>query len=318
MNIVYFIAQQLMFFMIPLLVVALGGMFSERSGISNIALDGTMIVGAFCGTLFINQTQDVWSGQGQLLVALLIAGISGLLFMLLHAFASITLNASQIISGISLNLIAPALAIYLARVLFGYQRIMFSNTFLIKKIPVLGDIPVIGQLLFTNTYIHIWIGFLILVISYIVTFKTKFGLRLRACGENPFAADAVGINVRKMRYCGVLISGFLAGMGGLIFVVPTTTQFSGSVASYGFLAIAVLVFGQWKPYKILTASFLFALAKTIASSYTAIPALVALGWSSYIYKMLPYLFTIIMLVLTSNNPQEPKAVGKPYISGGDQ
>ena len=178
-------------------------------------------------------------------------------------------------------MIAPALAVYLARVLFGVQRIFFENTFLIKKIPVLGDIPVIGQLFFTNTYIHIWIGILILIISYVIIYKTKFGLRLRACGENPYAADSVGINVRRMRYYGVLISGFLAGMGGLIFIVPTTIQFSGSVASYGFLAIAVLVFGQWNPTKIFISSFLFALAKTIASSYTAIPALVALGWSPY-------------------------------------
>lgn len=317
MDVVYFIVQQLMFFMIPLLVVALAGMFSERSGILNIALDGTMIVGAFCGTFFINQTQDAWSGQSQLLVALLIAGISGLMFMLFHAYASVTLNASQIISGISLILIAPALAIYLARVLFGYQRVFFENTFLIKKIPILGDIPVIGQLFFTNTYTHIWISILILIISYVVVFKTKFGLRLRACGENPYAADSVGINVRKMRYYGVLISGFLAGMGGLIFVVPTTNMFMGNVAGYGFLAIAVLVFGQWKPFRIFISSFLFALAKTIASSYTAIPALVALGLSSYIYKMLPYLFTVIMLILTSKNPQAPKAAGKPYISGGD-
>jgi general nucleoside transport system permease protein len=308
----------LMFFLIPLLIVALGGMFSERSGVVNIALDGTMIVGAFCGTLFLNQTMETWSGQGQLLVALLIAGISGMIFMLLHAYASITLNASQIISGVAMVLIAPALAIYLARVLFGVQRIFFENTFLIKKIPVLGDIPVIGQMFFTNTYIHIWIGILILIISYVIIYKTKFGLRLRACGENPYAADSVGINVRKMRYYGVLISGFLAGMGGLIFIVPTTIQFSGSVASYGFLAIAVLVFGQWNPFKIFISSFLFALAKTIASSYTAIPALVALGWSPYIYKMLPYVFTIIMLILTSSNPQEPKALGKPYISGGNQ
>lgn len=273
MKIEFFIVQQLMFFMIPLMLVALAGMFSERSGVVNIALDGTMIVGAFCGTLFINQTQQFWTGQGQLLAALLVAGIGGLLFMILHAFASITLNASQIISGISLTLIAPALSIYFARMIFGFQRIFFLNTFLIKKVPVLGDIPVLGQLLFTNTFIHIWIGFLLLIISSIVMFRTKFGLQLRACGENPYAADSVGINVRRMRYYGVLISGFLAGIGGLVFVLPTTDMFNGNVSGYGFLAIAVLVFGQWKPSRILLASILFGLAKTITSAYTVIPAL---------------------------------------------
>lgn len=318
MKIEFFIVQQLMFFMIPLMLVALAGMFSERSGVVNIALDGTMIVGAFCGTLFINQTQQFWTGQGQLLAALLVAGIGGLLFMILHAFASITLNASQIISGISLTLIAPALSIYFARMIFGFQRIFFLNTFLIKKVPVLGDIPVLGQLLFTNTFIHIWIGFLLLIISSIVMFRTKFGLQLRACGENPYAADSVGINVRRMRYYGVLISGFLAGIGGLVFVLPTTDMFNGNVSGYGFLAIAVLVFGQWKPSRILLASILFGLAKTITSAYTVIPALVALGWSPEFYKMLPYVFTILMLILTSKNPQAPKAAGKPYVSGGDQ
>ena len=317
MNVFYFIIQQQMFFMIPLMVVALAGMFSERSGIFNIALDGTMIVGAFCGTLFLNQTQDALSGQSQVLLALLIARIGGILFMFFHAFATVTLNASQIISGIALALIAPALSIYFARVLFGVQRIFFLNTFLIRKIPILGDIPVIGEMFFTNTYIHIWIGILILVISYVVVYKTKFGLRLRSCGENPFAADSVGIDVRKLRYYGVLISGFLAGMGGLIFVIPTTIQFSGSVSSYGFLALAVLVFGQWNPFRIFLSSFLFALAKTIASTYTVIPALVRLNLSPYIYKMLPYIFTIIMLILTSKNPQAPKAAGKPYISEGE-
>ncbi len=318
MNLGYFIIQQLMFFTIPLMVVALAGMYSERSGIVNIALDGTMIVGAFCGTLFINQTQNAWSGQGQILAALLVAGIAGLIFMLFHAFASITLNASQIISGISLTLIAPALVIYLTRMIFVYSRIFFMNTFLIKKIPLLGDIPVIGQLFFTNTYLHIWLGLLILIISYVVIYRTKFGLQLRACGENPYAADSVGINVRKLRYYGVLISGFLAGMGGLIFVLPTTDMFNGNVSGYGWLAIAVLVFGQWKPSRILLAAILFGLAKTITSSYTVIPALVALGWSPDFYKMLPYIFTILMLILTSKNPQAPKAAGKPYVSGGDQ
>jgi general nucleoside transport system permease protein len=314
MDIVYFLIQQMMYFVVPLMIVALAGMFSERSGIINIALDGTMIVGAFCGILFINLTQGAWSGQVQLLIAILIAAAAGMLFMMFHAFASINLNASQIISGIALNYIAPALSVFFARVMFGYQRIPFTNSFTIKKVPVLGDIPLIGRIFFQNTYISIYIGVIILFASWLLVFKTRFGLRLRACGEHPQAAESVGIKVKKMRYAGVLISGLLAGIGGIIFVIPTSNVFSGTVAGYGFLALAVLVFGQWKPFKILLASLIFGLAKTISSAYSGIPFLAALGLSPYIYKMIPYVFTIIMLIVTSRNPQAPKAEGKPYVS----
>lgn len=315
MSVVYFICQQMMYFVIPLTVVALAGMFSERSGVMNIALDGTMIIGAFCGTLYINLTQGTQSGQGQYICAMLIAAVAGTAFMALHAFASVNLNAAQTISGISMNLIAPAMAIFLARVLFGYQRIPYSNTFMIRSVPLLGDIPIIGPMLFQNTYISTWIGMAIMLISHLVLYKTKFGLRLRSCGEHPEAASSVGVNVRAYRWLGVLLSGFLAGLGGIIFIVPTSNTFSGNVAAYGFLAIAVLVFGQWKPLKIFASALVFGLAKTISSGYSGIPFLAGLGISPYIYKIIPYAFTIVMLVLSSRNPQAPRAVGKPYIKG---
>ncbi len=315
MSVVYFICQQMMYFVIPLTVVALAGMFSERSGVMNIALDGTMIIGAFCGAVFLNLTQDTWSGQGQFLCAMLIAAVAGMLFMALHAFASINLNAAQTISGISMNMIAPALAIFLARVLFGYQRVPYTNSFLIRSIPVLGDIPILGPMLFQNTYISTWIGIAIMIISQFVLYKTTFGLRLRACGEYPEAASSVGINVRKFRWIGVLISGLLAGMGGIIFIVPTSNMFSGNVAAYGFLAIAVLVFGQWKPTRIFLSALIFGFAKTISSGYSGIPFLASLNISPYVYKIIPYAFTILMLVISSRNPQAPRAVGKPYVKG---
>ena len=314
MNIVFFLTQQMMYFIIPLVVVALAGMFSERSGIINIALDGTMIIGAFASIVFINLTQDYISGQGQLLIALVVAGIAGTVFMLFHAFACVNLNASQIISGVALNLVAPAITIFFARVFFGSQRIPFNNTFMINRVPLLGDIPVIGRMFFQNTYITTFFGIGLIFISSIVVFRTRFGLRLRSSGEYPQAAESVGINVHLMRYSGVLISGFLAGMGGLIFVIPTSNVFAGTVSGYGFLALAVLVFGKWKPYRILMAAVLFGLAKTISSAYTAIPWLDSLGLSVYVYRMLPYVFTIIMLIITSRNPQAPKAAGKPYVS----
>lgn len=315
MNIVFSIFQQTMFFTIPLLIVALGGMFSERSGIINIALEGIMIMGAFVSILFINRTQGVLSGQTQLVLAVVIAAIAGMLFSLFHAFASINMKADQTISGTALNLFAPAFAVFVARILQGVQQIQFTNTFRIESVPVLGDIPVIGNLFFKNTYITTYIGYLILIISTIVLYRTKFGLRLRACGEHPQAADSVGINVYKMQYAGVLISGAFAGIGGLVFVIPTSTNFNATVAGYGFLALAVLIFGQWHPIRILFASFFFGLMKTIAASYSGIPILASLGVPSYIYKMIPYITTLIVLVFTSKNSQAPRAEGIPYDKG---
>ena len=306
-----------MFFSIPLLIVALGGMFSERSGVVNIALEGIMVMGAFCSILFLNKTQDFMGGQFQLLLAVVIAAAAGCLFSLLHAYAAVSLNSDQTISGTALNMFAPAIAIYMARMMQtnGVQQIQFTNTFRIDKVPVLGDIPVLGPLLFRNCYITTYIGLAILIVAAFVLYKTKFGLRLRACGEHPSAADSVGINVYRMRYAGVLISGALAGLGGLVFVVPTSTNFNATVAGYGFLALAVLIFGQWKPMRILIAAFFFGLMKTIAASYSGIAALKDLPIPSDVYKMIPYIATLIVLAFSSKSSQAPRASGVPYDKG---
>ncbi len=317
MDVLYFLLNKTLIFSVPLLIVALGGMFSERSGIINIALDGIMIMGAFSSIFFINQLEAYMSGQLLLILAVIIAMASGALFSLLHAYASINMKADQTISGTALNMFAPAFAIYVARMIQdnGVQQIMFKNTFLISEVPLLTKIPLIGDVLFKNTYITTYIGILILVVSWIVLYKTRFGLRLRACGEHPQAADSVGINVYKMRYSGVVISGALAGLGGLVFIVPTTTNFNATVAGYGFLALAVLIFGQWKPMRILYASLFFGLMKTIAAAYSGIAVLAALEIPSDIYKMVPYIATLIVLAFTSKNSQAPKAEGIPYDQG---
>ncbi len=315
MQVVYFLVQQTMFFSIPLLIVALGGMFSERSGVVNIALEGLMIIGAFSGILFINIFQGVISGQALLILALIVAAAAGMLFSLLHAYASINMKANQIISGTALNMLAPALAIFVARMIYNVQQVPFKNEFRIEKVPVLGDIPILGDLFFKNTYITTFLGFIILAIAYVVLFKTKFGLRLRACGEHPGAADSVGVNVQKIRYSGVLISGCLAGIGGVVFVVPTSTNFNATVAGYGFLALAVLIFGQWNPKKILMAAFLFGVMKTLSSAYSGIPMLNDLGLPSVLYKIFPYAVTLIVLAFTSRKLVAPLALGNVYDKG---
>jgi simple sugar transport system permease protein len=318
MEIVIFLVQQTWFFSIPLLIVALGGMFSERSGVVNIALEGIMIMGAFTGIFFINQTQAVLSGQLQLLLAVLVSALTGMIFSMLHAYAAVNMKSDQTISGTALNMFAPAFAIFTARMVQSnhVQQVLFKNTFRIEKVPVLGSIPIIGDFFFKNSYITTYIGFAILIAAAVVLYKTKFGLRLRSCGEHPHAADSVGINVYRMRYAGVMISGALAGLGGLVFVIPTSTNFNATVAGYGFLALAVLIFGQWKPFRIFLAALFFGLMKTIASTYSGISFLAALPIPSDIYKMVPYMATLIVLAFTSKNSQSPKASGIPYDKGG--
>ncbi|MGE5495616.1 MAG: ABC transporter permease [Burkholderiales bacterium] len=314
---IYFFVQQTMFFTIPLMLVALGGMFSERSGIVNIALEGIMIIGGFASVLFISLMQNSMSGQLLLILAILIAMAAGIVFSLLHAYASINLKADQVISGTALNMLAPAFSIFAARMIqpSHVQQIEFTNTFRIDKVPVLGDIPVLGELFFQNTYITTYLGVVILIVSAILLYRTRFGLRLRACGEHPQAADAVGVDVYKMRYAGVIISGALAGLGGLIFVVTTSTNFNATVSGYGFLALAVLIFGQWKPWRIAGAALFFGFMKTIAAAYSSIPFLMSVGVTGYIYKMVPYIATLIVLVFSSKRSQAPRAEGIPYDHG---
>lgn len=312
METIYFLVQQTMLFSIPLLLVALGGMFSERSGVVNIALEGIMIIGAFTGIFFISRFGNLFSPTTTLFIAIIISALSGLIFSLLHAYASINMSADQVISGTALNIFAPAFAIYVTRAIQVVQQISFVNNFRIESVPILGNIPIIGNLLFKNAYITTYLGFIILALSWFALYKTRFGLRLRSCGEHPQAADSVGINVYKTRYFGVAISGALAGIGGLVFVIPTSTNFNATVAGYGFLALAVLIFGQWKPMRILYAAFFFGLMKTLASAYSGIPILSNLPISNSVYKMIPYIMTIIVLAFTSKNSQAPKASGLPY------
>lgn len=316
MDIIVNTLNQTLVFAIPLLIVALGGMFSERSGVVNIALEGIMIGGAFVGVYFIYLMQmngTTMNPQLLLVFALIIAGIFGALFSLLHAFAAIHLKADQTISGTAINMLAPGLGLFLAKLMFnGNSSVPFSNTFRIHEIPVLSQIPLIGPILFKGVYITTYLGIAILIFSAIFLYKTKSGLRLRACGENPQAADAAGISVFKYRYMGVLISGFLGGMGGLIYIIPISSVFNSDVGGYGFLALAILIFGNWQPYRIAAASLFFGIMKTLAYTYTTIPVLVSLGLPSVVYKLIPYVATLILLAFTSKNSAAPKASGIPY------
>lgn len=302
---------------IPLLIVALGALYCERSGVVNVGLEGLMIVGGFAGAFTIFKIQEKLPsadyGNLAIWIGLFVAVIVGVLFSLLHAFASINLKANQIISGTAINMIAGALTVFLARNITGSGNIRIMKGFAKNDVPILSKIPVIGDLFFTNVYASTWLVLGILLISVFILYKTRFGLRLRACGENPQAADSAGINVYKMRYFGVMISGGFAALGGAIIIVTYSGEFNGSVAGLGFLALAALIFGQWKPLGILAATMFFGFATTVANISQVIPSLGTIP--PVALKIFPYVVTLIALIIFSKSSQAPKAAGEVFDSG---
>lgn len=316
MNTIYYLVQNMLPVAMSLLLVALGGMFSEIGGVINIALEGIMLFGAFFGALFVYFVQESgMNPQTVLLLGMLVAGVSGLIYSLLLSFASVTMSADQVITGTSLNMIIPAAILLFAKMFFTSDGITTNMSFYIKKVPVLGDIPVLGPLFFQRTYLTVLLSLILLIISFIIFYKTKFGLRLRACGEHPQAADSVGINVHKMRYAGTSISGVLGGIGGFFYAVGVmdgNVNGHTGVAGFGFLALAVMIFGQWKPLRIFLGAIFFAFLRTLAYSVSLIPFLNNLGINQNYYKMMPYLATMIVLAFTSKKSRAPKAEGIPY------
>ncbi len=298
---------------IPLVIVALGGLYSERSGVVNIGLDGLMVCGSFAGALTIYKLQPTMSSSSAIWIGLLAAMAAGAVFSLLHAFACINLNANQVISGTAINMIAYALTVFLARNVTGSGNIHITSGLARRNIPMLSSIPIVGKLFFSQTYATTWVVLLILLISWFVLYKTAFGLRLRACGEHPHAADAAGINVYRIRYAAVMISGAFAALGGAVILVTYSGEFTGNVAGLGFLALASLIFGQWKPLGILGATFFFGFASTIANVSQVVPALAAIP--GVILKVFPYVVTLIALIIFSKSSQAPKAAGEPFDHG---
>ena len=291
-----------------LMLVALGGAFTEHSGVINIALEGTMTIGGLVGVLVLVVLPPGTPAFTVVLVSILAAGLAGIIYTSLLAFASVNLKADQTIGGTALNLLATALAVVLVRRFnSGTQsaKLTYNNE------PFLYDI---GGL---TVNIFLFIGIALLIIAIIVMYKTRFGLRLRACGEHPQAADSVGINVYRMRWWGVLISGFLGGIGGFAYIVPAvqTWNFEVGVAGMGFLALAVMIFGQWKPGRIFVAALFFAIFKSLANIADS-TFLAALEWPKEIYNMMPFIASMIILAFTSKKSRAPKAEGIPYDKSG--
>lgn len=297
---------------VVLMLVAMGGMFSERSGVINIALEGIMAIGGLAGVFVLVLFPDL-PAPALVALSILASAVSGMIYSLLLGFSAITLKADQTIGGTALNMLATAIAIVLVKAFnngsdagngAASAKLNYTNAAFIYKI---GPFTV---------NIFLFIGIILLICSYVFLFKTKWGLRLRACGEHPQAADSVGINVYQWRYTGVIISGALGGIGGFAYIVPsvTTWNFEVGVAGAGFLALAVMISGQWKPFHIAGAAVFFAVFRSLANIADS-TVLSHLGLSKNIYNMMPFIASMIILAFTSKNSQAPKAEGIPYDKG---
>ncbi|HSV55522.1 MAG TPA: ABC transporter permease [Magnetospirillaceae bacterium] len=300
-------------FAAPIVIAALGGLFSERSGVVNIALEGIMMVGAFAAaaltvTLETATPLAPWLG-------LLMGILAGIAFSSLHALASVNLRADQTISGTALNILAGGLTVYLAQVFFGQQRTRaFARGIRRITVPLLSDIPIVGDMIFSRVYPTFFITLVLVVLTWFIIYKTPLGLRLRSCGEHPQAAASMGINVFAMRYIGVLTSGGLAGLAGGTMVLTQDIQYTiGSVHGVGFIALASLIFGKWNPWGVLGAGLFFGFSQTLSLYANDIPFLAVLPQEFFF--MLPYVLTIAALVVFAGKAVAPKAVGEIYDAG---
>ena len=309
------LTQYTLIFASVLLLVALGGCFSERSGVINIGLEGVMVIGALGGALVMKFLPVSVGAPVMILVTILASALFGLLFSALLAVAAINFKADQTITGTAMNMLATAGATVAVKAMntsasggndvsseiaFGPARELFIVRF--------------------GTFEFNWfmvVAVIALAVSFVLLYKTRFGLRLRACGEHPQAADSVGINVYKMRYAGVLISGILGGIGGIVYITAgvSSWKFETGVAGFGFLALAVMIFGAWHPIKIALAALLFGFCRALGNVYSGFEFLLNLNLPSVVYNMLPYIISLVVLAFTSKKSRAPKAEGIPYDKG---
>ncbi|RLC57040.1 MAG: ABC transporter permease [Candidatus Cloacimonadota bacterium] len=303
-NIALIIGTTLMY-STPLIYTSLGGVLSENSGVINIGLEGMMVIGAFAGAAIGYFVGDPW-------IAFIGAGIAGGLFGLLHAFACVTFGANQVVSGIAINFLGAGIALFLS-------RMFFEGATMTKSIPLDNKMPrplngvfpdgSLLNIIFDNQYATVYLALLMVLIIWFFMYKTKYGLRLRSVGEHPTAADTLGINVMRIRYLSVIMSGVFAGFGGAAMSLAIVSNFRPTLVSgHGFIALAAMIFGKWKPQGALLACLLFGGAQGLA---------VFLGQfdfeiSTQLISMLPYVITIVVLIGFVGKSAAPSADGIPY------
>ncbi len=306
--------QYTLIFASVLLLVALGGCFSEHSGVINIGLEGIMVMGALGGALMMKYLPDGTPAVAVILMVIVASVLLGIIFSLLLGVAAIQFKADQTLVGTALNLLGTAAAVVIVRAINMAENpdnVSTTVSYMKEKEAFLLKI---GKFEF-NWFMLI--ALILLIVSYVVLYKTRFGLRLCACGEHPQAADSVGINVYKMRYAGVIISGALGGLGGVVYITAGVSEwkFENGVAGFGFLALAVMIFGQWKPVNIGLAALLFGLFRALSNVYTGFDFLMKLNIPGTLYNMFPYIISLVVLIFVSKKSRAPKAEGIPYDKG---
>lgn len=306
--------QYTLIFASVLLLVALGGCFSEHSGVINIGLEGIMVMGALGGALMMKFLPAGTSAFVVVLLTVLASILLGMIYSLLLAVAAVNFKADQTLVGTAMNLLGTAAATVFVKAMntaADPDNVSSTIQYLDGRKAFLVNI---GGFEFNWCML---LAVIALVIAYVVLYKTRFGLRLRACGEHPQAADSVGINVYRMRYAGVLISGVLGGLGGIVYIIAGVSEwkFENGVAGFGFLALAVMIFGQWKPTRIALAALLFGFFRALGNVYSGFDLLSNLNLPSSVYNMLPYVISLVVLAFTSQKSRAPKAEGIPYDKG---
>ncbi|MCD8009409.1 MAG: ABC transporter permease [Lachnospiraceae bacterium] len=303
--------QYTLIFASVLMLVALGGCFAEHSGVINIGLEGVMVMGALGGALVMKYLASGTPAIVIILLVILVSMLFGAIYSLLLAVAAINFQADQTLVGTAMNLLGTAAATVFVKAMNTAENVDNVSSTIQYIEPKKAFLVYIGSFEF-NWFMLVAV--IILILSYFILYKTRFGLRLQACGEHPQAAASVGISVYKMRYAGVLISGILGGLGGIVYITAGVSEwkFENGVAGFGFLALAVMIFGQWKPHRIALSALLFGLFRALANVYTGFSFLAALNLPSNLYNMLPYIICLIVLAFTSKNSRAPKAEGIPY------
>ena len=306
--------QYTLIFASVLLLGALGGCFSEHSGVINIGLEGIMVMGALGGALMMKFLPAGTSAFVVVLLTVLASILLGMIYSLLLAVAAVNFKADQTLVGTAMNLLGTAAATVFVKAMntaADPDNVSSTIQYLDGRKAFLVNI---GGFEFNWCML---LAVIALVIAYVVLYKTRFGLRLCACGEHPQAADSVGINVYRMRYAGVLISGVLGGLGGIVYIIAGVSEwkFENGVAGFGFLALAVMIFGQWKPTRIALAALLFGFFRALGNVYSGFDLLSNLNLPSSVYNMLPYVISLVVLAFTSQKSRAPKAEGIPYDKG---
>ena len=306
--------QYTLIFASVLLLVALGGCFSEHSGVINIGLEGIMVMGALGGALMMKFLPAGTAAFVVVLLTVLASILLGMIYSLLLAVAAVNFKADQTLVGTAMNLLGTAAATVFVKAMntaADPDNVSSTIQYLDGRKAFLVNI---GGFEFNWCML---LAVIALVIAYVVLYKTRFGLRLCACGEHPQAADSVGINVYRMRYAGVLISGVLGGLGGIVYIIAGVSEwkFENGVAGFGFLALAVMIFGQWKPTRIALAALLFGFFRALGNVYSGFDLLSSLNLPSSVYNMLPYIISLVVLAFTSQKSRAPKAEGIPYDKG---